>query len=218
MSDAFIGFYWTLPVFWAGFRSLPTDADAAAAKSQTIRYQRDRVKRHVQENAGRLVDELVFIDVRTDRGTELVTETLAKAYTLCLKSNATLLYIDFAQVLHWRRHPALQAFLDEHAFADGLSPDSIGIDGRLFDPVQHFRRWRQSSETEASKRRQSADAELTALAHQTPVTRGRYGVIADTLNARQVLTPSGRVWTAENVRIALRRRGLIQSNDSTVEP
>lgn len=35
----YIGFYWTLPVNWAGFTTLPSDADAAAKVSCTIRYQ-----------------------------------------------------------------------------------------------------------------------------------------------------------------------------------
>jgi hypothetical protein len=37
--EAFVGFYWTLPENWSGFRSLPTDVEAAAVKSRSIRYQ-----------------------------------------------------------------------------------------------------------------------------------------------------------------------------------
>ena len=40
-----VGFYWTLPVPWAGFTDLPTDVDEAAAQSRTIRYQRDLIRR-----------------------------------------------------------------------------------------------------------------------------------------------------------------------------
>ena len=32
-----VGFYWTLPVPWAGFVELPEDIDAAAKASRTIR-------------------------------------------------------------------------------------------------------------------------------------------------------------------------------------
>lgn len=40
----YIGFYWTLPVNWAGFTTLPADADEAAKGSLTIRYQVDLVR------------------------------------------------------------------------------------------------------------------------------------------------------------------------------
>ncbi len=43
--DRFLGLYWTLPVPWAGFTSLPKDAKAAAAQSRTIAYPRERVRR-----------------------------------------------------------------------------------------------------------------------------------------------------------------------------
>ena len=40
----FVGFYWTLPMPHVGFTKLPRDAEAAAEASQTIRYQRERVR------------------------------------------------------------------------------------------------------------------------------------------------------------------------------
>lgn len=206
MSDAYVGFYWTLPVFWSGFRSLPTDVEAASAKSRTIRYQRERVRRHVADQAGRLTDEMVFIDVRTDRGTPVVLETLERARTLCATRGASLLYVEFAQAHHWRRHPALQNFLHEHAFAVGLSPDPIGIDGRLFDPIQHFQNWRRRDTSEAAKRRRDIARALATLTQQFPPGPGRYMLIAQSLNERAIPTKSGLPWTAENVRIALRRQ------------
>ena len=33
----FFGFYWTLPVNWTGFQSLPRNVDEAADASRTIR-------------------------------------------------------------------------------------------------------------------------------------------------------------------------------------
>ena len=39
-----VGFYWTLPVPWAGFTDLPKDIDAAVKASRTIRYQVQRVR------------------------------------------------------------------------------------------------------------------------------------------------------------------------------
>lgn len=217
MSDAYVGFYWTLPVFWSGFRSLPTDVEAASAKSRTIRYQRERVRRHVADQAGRLTDEMVFIDVRTDRGTPVVLETLERARTLCTTRGASLLYVEFAQAHHWRRHPALQNFLHEHAFAVGLSPDPIGIDGRLFDPIQHFQNWRRRDTSETAKRRRNAMRALVALADQVPVGPGRYALIASTLNERQIPTKTGLPWSSENVRVALRRQSSLEAEGQTAD-
>ena len=79
LQKRFIGVYWTLPVNWVGFGNLPTDVDAAAAVSRTIRYQRERIRLYVQENCGQLVDEIAFMDVRTDRATETVPRRAAPA-------------------------------------------------------------------------------------------------------------------------------------------
>ena len=66
--EAFVGFYWTLPVNWSGFRNLPADVEAAAAKSRTIRYQRAMVQNWVRNNPpAELVDEIAFMDTRPDR-------------------------------------------------------------------------------------------------------------------------------------------------------
>ena len=61
MAERFVGFYWTLPVNWAGFRELPVDVAAAAAASQTICYQRERVRRYVADEHGELIDEIAFM-------------------------------------------------------------------------------------------------------------------------------------------------------------
>jgi hypothetical protein len=84
VRQAFVGFYWTLPVNWTGFRSLPKDVEEAAAKSRTIRYQMERVRKHVDENAGELVGEFTFMDVRPDRATDAVQEALSPTCKLCI--------------------------------------------------------------------------------------------------------------------------------------
>lgn len=44
---AFVGFYWTFPVRWAGFRDLPDDVARAAEASRTVQYQRTLARQHV---------------------------------------------------------------------------------------------------------------------------------------------------------------------------
>ena len=39
-----VGFYWTLPVPWAGFTALPEKIEDAAKVSRTIRYQMQLIR------------------------------------------------------------------------------------------------------------------------------------------------------------------------------
>lgn len=101
---SFIGFYWTLPVPWAGFSHLPRDVDAAAAKSRTIRYQRDRVRRWVRDEPGELSAEEVFLELAPDRGSEHVLPLIDKLLDRCRSQSARLVLVDFSVAYGWRRH------------------------------------------------------------------------------------------------------------------
>ena len=103
----FIGFYWTLPVPWAGFRELPKDPDAAAAGSKTIRYQRDRVRSLVKSEKGTLVHEEVFVDMQPDRGTEFILPVIDQLLQECDAEVAALVLVDFSEAFGWRRHGPL---------------------------------------------------------------------------------------------------------------
>lgn len=93
-----VGFYWTLPVPWAGFTHLPQDIDAAANASQTIAYQRALIRRHAQERGYALIHEEVFLEIEPDRGSQYVRGPLRKLEALCRARHATLLYVDFSAV------------------------------------------------------------------------------------------------------------------------
>ena len=82
-KPCFVGFYWTLPMPHAGFKELPKDAEAAAKASRTIRYQRDRVRLHVEAEGGLLVGETVWLELEPDRGSRHVAGALEQAVDLC---------------------------------------------------------------------------------------------------------------------------------------
>ena len=65
-----VGFYWTLPVPWTGFTSLPSDIDEAAKVSRTIRYQRNTIRRYAKVEGYRLIHEEVFLEIKPDRGSD----------------------------------------------------------------------------------------------------------------------------------------------------
>jgi hypothetical protein len=213
MQEAFVGFYWTLPVNWANFRSLPKDAEAAADKSRTVRYQRERVRRFVEENRGVLVDEIVFMDTRPDRATEAIEEALLRAQESCNRRRATLLYVRFEDRNYWRANPHLHRYTRELGLDPvALAPDPVAIDGRLFDPMKHFRRWRQIDARSKAALQETAQTALAEVLQQVGVDYpGRYKEIADRLNAAGVKTGRGGVWTAEGVRKTVTRGGLIET-------
>lgn len=201
MKAACVGFYWTLPVNWADFRRLPSDVEGAANASQTIRYQRERVRQWVREEAVSLVGEVAFMDVRTDRATEEVRDALIKARHLCAKRKAVLTYVRFEERNMWRSNPHLR----QHAGELGLelvelSPDPLTIDGRRFDPVAHFKRWRIADKERMGDLRREAYQGLEQALTAVPEGTGRWQTIAERLNSNGIKSLKGSAWTSENVR------------------
>ncbi len=200
MAERFVGFYWTLPVNWAGFRELPVDVSAAAAASQTIQYQRERVRRYVAGEHGELIDEIAFMDVRTDRATEIVEAELKRRVSK-YAGRAILLYVAFDEHHRWRHNPYLRAAAESIGIELlPLSPEPIELDGRRFDPIAHFTKWRSRDEEEKDRLRYEATDGLRQALQQISSKRGRWAEIAATLNAKGVRSIQGDVWTAEGVR------------------
>ena len=200
MPNCFIGFYWTLPVNWAGFRRLSTNVDDAAAASRTIRYQRESVRRYVAEDRGTLLDEIAFIDMQPDRATDLVQGEL-QAKTAIHAGRATLLYVRFEEIHHWRRN----VYLLEAARELGLKtlplpPNPLSIYGETFDPILHFQTWRERDESTRTKLKLQALQGLRLALADVPKGHGRWQAIAKRLNATEIRTSGGGRWTAENVR------------------
>src|SRR5262245_44213168 len=90
-----VGFYWTLPVSWAGVVKLPKDVDRAAKLSKTIRYQRDRIRSYAANNGYRLLHEEVFIELNPDRGSDYILDSLGKVEALCKTQVAMLMFVSF---------------------------------------------------------------------------------------------------------------------------
>lgn len=200
MAERFVGFYWTLPVNWAGFRDLPVDVVDAAKASQTIRYQRECVRRYVADEHGELIDEIAFMDVRTDRATEIVEAELKRRASK-YAGNATLLSVAFDEHHRWRHNPYLHAAAEAIGIKLlALPPDPIELDGRRFDPIAHFTKWRSRDVEEKDRLRYAAIHGIAEAMRQIPAKRGRWAEIASALNAKGVRSIQGNVWTAEGVR------------------
>lgn len=201
----FIGFYWTLPVPWAGFRELPKDPDAAAAGSKTIRYQRDRVRSWVKSEKGALVHEEVFVDMQPDRGTEFILPVIDQLLHTCDAEDAALVLVDFSEAFGWRRHGPLWDRLSDERQCIPLDPSPVVIDGAAFDPVGHFRAWREIEYAHIgakADREKAAQDAINALQGENVSVRK----MADELNESGVMTPTGKRWSEDNLRKFLKSR------------
>lgn len=200
MAGQFVGFYWTLPVNWASFRSLPDDVEAAAVASRTIRYQRERVRRWVAEERGKLIDEVVLMDVQPDRATDIVRSVLRQKLARHA-GKATLVAVAFHEAHGWRNNPYIQyAANDLNLDVMPLSPDPLQIDGKDFDPIRHFKRWREQDWAAKTQLRYEAVEGLRKALEQVPAGEGRWRNIAALLNADGIKTIQGGQWSPENVR------------------
>lgn len=199
-NEKTVGFYWTLPVPWAGFSQLPPDVDKAAASSLTIRYQRDLIRRYAKDHKSDLIHEAAYLEIEPDRGTEYVWDALSKVEQICLANEAKLLIVDFSEVQGWRSHGPLQEWAHSGRVDVRLIyPDPILMDGQTFNPHNHFWEWRQQQQgwTEGKAARgEACRAEATRLRAEG----ASLAAIADTLNASGLPSLTGKPWTADNLR------------------
>lgn len=219
MTRNAVGFYWTLPVPWAGFTTLPAQIDDAAAISKTIRYQRDAIRRHAKSEGFDLVHEEVFLEIEPDRGSDIIREPLAKVAKICREHDAVLLYVDFSQVQGWRSHAPMQQWSQTYSIeTDPVFPDEIVMDGQRFDPHAHFGAWREKqADWMAGKAVRAAKAHTRA---QDLVATGLKNLeIAKLLNAENILSLSGKPWTADNLGkfLASRRAKTPPTSPSAVD-
>ena len=204
----FIGFYWTLPVPWAGFRDLPTDPDAAAEASRTIRYQRDRVRQWVRQEKGTLIEERVFIELQADRGSPEIVPAIDALLETCQAMSARLVLVDFSQAYGWRPHGPLSDRLAGNDLCMQLDPEAMRIDGEKgesFNPVAHFRMWREMNDAHVASKPQRKARIAEAIAALQTDHQG-FEELAKALNAAETYTLSGKPWTGDNVRKFLRGR------------
>lgn len=200
MTRKAIGFYWTLPVPWARFTSLPEDVDEAAKASQTIAYQREVIRAYAKENGYELVREKVFLEIEPDRGTDLIWAPLDQAAGLCRDLGADLILVDFSEVQGWRRHGPLKEWIRKADIGiTTIFPDEIIVNGRYFDPHSHFSTWKDRQRRWVDEKGKRSVAAGNRIAEM--ISEGfTYSEIADSLNSEGVFTPTGKIWTKDNVQ------------------
>jgi hypothetical protein len=202
MSDSgkAVGFYWTLPVPWVGFNKLPKDVDEAAGSSLTIRYQRDLIRRYAKDHQLVLFHEAAYLEIEPDRGSEHVQDALNKVLKVCLEHDAVLLIVDFSEVQGWRSHGPLQDWARSgNVDARLIYPDPVVMEGKSFDPHQHFSDWRQRQHEWSEGKAARAEAVRTE-ATQLRGAGKSLPAISEHLNGKGMPSPTGKRWTPDNLR------------------
>ena len=198
--NRYVGLYWTLPVPWAGFTSLPKDPEAAAKASRTIAYQRERIRRWIKEEGGQLAHEEVFLELASDRGSEHILPTVDRLLTRCRAEKAKLVLVEFWDAYGWRRHgPLAQRLEEDEGLCILLDPVPLTSDTGHLDPVQHFRAWREVEWAHAAAKaeRKAELAEAIAERQEAHLSMRK---LSQALNADGLVTHTGKPWTADNLR------------------
>lgn len=205
MGETYVGFYWTLPVPWAGFITLPKNAGEAAEASLTIRYQRDLTQRWVRNEGGVLIREEAFLETEPDRGSPEIAQEAVKLLLWARAQGAVLLWVDFAsEGVPWRAHGWLRQALRKALAADPegalcVPLDTIPLEGRpeIFDPLEHFKGWRDQQ-----KRHMASKSERRALilSYLEAWAGAPLAARVEALKQAGLTTPTGKHWTAENLR------------------
>lgn len=204
---AYAALYWTRPVKWAGFTTLPTDPDEAAKLSRTILYQKELVRRWARDEKPpiMLAAETAYIDEQSDRSSPGIGDAIAALRKRCGPGPAVLVYVDFERDGLARKNRYLLSLPAELGFDEvrPLWPDEVMINGKRFNPREHFQAWREQDEDGKAALRRHVNAGLATAFVQVPEGSGRYRAMADHLNSRGIRTLRGVPWTEDNVRMAL---------------
>lgn len=204
MARPAIGFYWTLPVPWAGFTSLSANPEEAAGQSRTIRYQREVIRRYAKENGFELVAEHVFLEIEPDRVSDQMQATLAGLRTLMRAKGATLLVVDFAGGHGQRRNFHLKDLAQEAGLdVPEIEAGPLMIDGTSFDPARHFSTWRKRQNAWSDSKAERVAAAI-GRAHELQSESHGLAAIAERLNAEGLRSATGKPWTADSLRKALK--------------
>jgi hypothetical protein len=142
----------------------------------------------------------VFLELASDRGSDFIVPEIDRVIARCRSEEAALVLVDFSYEFGWRRHgPLWEWLVSADVTRETLDPIALVIDGAEFDPVQHFRTWREiernHAETKPQRKAAIADA-INRLGNEHTT----HAALAEALKAEGLSTPNGKPWTADNLR------------------
>ncbi len=187
-------------MYWAQFTSLPNGVDEAAKASTTIWYQREITRRFCRNENIKLLSEELFMDVRPDRGSPEIEGPLRKIFAACEKSDAFFLYVNFSGRFGTRSHSHLRWCIeDANVEALCLPAETIRTASGAFDIYGHFRNWKAIQE-EHTRQKESRKYQARGMATHLRRKGLTFREIAVMMNERDILSATGKTWTADSLR------------------
>lgn len=198
MTQRYFGFYWTLPVPWVGFTSLPDNVDEAEAASRTIRYSRQSVKAFVKEQGGTLVSggEKACMELSPDRVSREFADEFESFLDRAEREGARVAVVDFAGRRGGRAHQYLSRLYD-HPLCDVIPIDHEAVHHAGMNPFMHFAEWRLRTQEKIAGKKHHREQVLATL---DEMEGGTLSGRANALNGMGLRTHGGKPWTADNLR------------------
>jgi len=198
MKQGYFAFYWTFPVPWVGFTSLPDNVDEAAAISRTIRYSRAQVRAHVAQTGGEMLPggEVARIELAPDRGSAEIGADFALLLSRAEAAGAMVAIVDFSAHDGWRGHQFLSRHYD-HPRCDVIRASYEDLHLAGFNAYDHFEGWRTRTNAKIAAKPDHRARILAALAE---IEGGSFSARAEALSALELKTHGGKEWTGDNLR------------------
>ena len=198
MKQGYFAFYWTFPVPWVGFTSLPDTVDEAETISRTIRYSRAQVRAHVAQVGGEILPggEVACIELAPDRGSPEIGAELERLLIWAEAAGAMVAIVDFSGHDGWRGHQFLSRHYD-HPRCDVIRASYEDLHLAGFNAYDHFEGWRARTKAKIAAK---PDHRARIVAALDEIDGGSLPARAEALNALGLKTHGGKGWTGENLR------------------
>lgn len=195
-----IGFYWTLPVPWAGFRDVDSkDIDKAASQSRTIAMQRGAVLAYTRDEGYELIHEAAHVEIAPDRGNKEIGGELRGLVDLADRADARILFVDFGEAIQQRHHHYLREYVGAHSERF----EAIALHWSHEEAFhKHFADWREK-QADWTSGKAARIAAATARAKVLQAEGLKLPKIAATLEADGLRSATGKPWTADSLRKVL---------------
>ena len=89
--------------------------------------------------------------------------------------------------------------LRDESLSITLEPEPVEVDGALFDPIGHFRSWRDLQDAFVVEKSDRKAAIQAAIANYG-ATNTNLATLVAALNRDGIRTPTGKRWTEDNLR------------------
>lgn len=130
-----------------------------------------------------------------------------KLLDICQKRGARLAYVNFSKEAGWRTHHHLEHRLSARSIEPlEFLPEPLLMNGKEFDPKEHFRSWREKSQSVSAEKHERASKAFDR-AGELRKTGASYKAIAAILNEEGFPSLTAKQWTPESLRKFLSKVG-----------